>query len=581
MLTPKQLYDLYSSQPCTEWGSYPELHGLKSHANGTPHYMRRVVQFMKHLKYPCISNAPGYNDIKQTGDNQLALTYKFLESLDSECFKEQQPSVKSGTSHSVRNACDISRACTYIYRKIESAWEHRMATEYLERFGINSLSDCLMALGPDLVPNDTAYNGRAPNMGEMSCLPLPSDHIGATGSQGFSCMTEPNTDSPPKCRSCGFCPDTPVDGDPCCEQGTIRYQNLCCGAPLSSRANFALLISVALDESSTYSNATVNNITTVSANSFEEFLSNGVNQIDLKFNDGILLNDRLWIYSSTRSKTDIMSYKEYTFKMKHVGILPRKIYGGYANFLDNSGSNFYAIFDDLFLDYFQSKNGFDYQTSTTTFDLSRESDRSLLVSNTRSHIVRARTISLLNADTSICVQEIKDLLWNGYGIVLFSNVGFPNSRDSRGLSYPDRIWYTTYSIIGYDDTKKHYDECVYILHCPWGKWNSGGQPYWGDLPDGAFVVTEQHLKCMLTYYPDHDYYDCRDRTPCNRAIRGKLCDDQNFLKTLEACGGHGPPEKCEQYFCAPQQRAMGLAFAVSLNDGFIPQDLQYWNPTNI
>jgi hypothetical protein len=241
--------------------------------------------------------------------------------------------------------------------------------------------------------------------------------------------------------------------------------------------------------------------------------------------------------------------------MRYVGLLPRDIYGGYANLLNNSGSNFYSIIDDIFLDYVQNRNGF--------------------INTLTPNIYRARTISMLSADVNEAAASIKDLLWNGYGIVLFSNVGFPNSRDSRGLSYPDRMWYTTYSIIGYDDTKIDYNECVYVLSCPWGKWNNGGEPIWGPLPDGCFLVTETHLKCMLKVYADRDYYGCRSKLPCNPVLYD--CDSPTVLRELAGCGNHGPAEKCEPYFCASQQKAMGLAFAVSLNEGFPKQTLDHYS----
>lgn len=593
MLTPKELYETYSSSPCKENSSfYPNpLYGNGSYAAGTPHYMRRVVQFMKHLKYPCIKDAPGYKDgtadnIRSTGAGKIGLPFKILQSLDSECFTEIQPTIDSGTSHSIRNACDISRSCTFVASGLVDQWKHRMATEYIQYFGSNSLSDCLMTLGPDLVPEEVAYFGRAPNVDKsnpetyagMVCLPTELDNIGATGAT-WSCMTPPGAGGadppPPKCRSCEYCPDPPDPENPCCryEQGSVEYQNYCCKAPMTVRPDFGYLISNSSDINTQnirprniYPLSKVDNFNVIATDWSTNSTTLTQSEISaytsiitkLALNEGIVFkNNQVYVYTnpSYNDKYDIRSYTDYIYKMRYVGLLPRDIYGGYANLLNNSGSNFYSIIDDIFLDYVQNRNGF--------------------VNSLIPNIYRAKTISMLSANVNEAVSSIKDLLWNGYGIVLFSNVGFPNNRDTAGLSYPDRMWYTTYSIIGYDDTKIDYNECVYVLSCPWGKWNTGGEPVWGPLPDGCFLVTETHLKCMLKVYADRDYYNCRNKLPCNPALYD--CNSATVLKELAGCGGHGPENKCEPYFCASQQKAMGLAFAISLNDGFPKQTLNHYS----
>lgn len=651
MLTPQQLYESYSANPCSEDSFFATnpLHGSGPYGNGTPHYMKRVVQFMRHLKYPCVRDTPDFSnlgaivpDIRNTGSKKIGLPFKFLESLDSECFKEVQPSIKSGTAHSIRNSCDISRACVliggralpepseneedepvptdpFLISQVQKIWHHRMATEYITHFGSNSLSDCLMVLGPDLIPEDVAYDGRAPNINYttypggsifppgidlgigpwkgMGCLPREKDFDGATGSN-WRCMPNPsNPSSPPKCRSCNYCnPENP--SDPCCSGDTPLRQNLCCGAPRSIRADFGLLINNSFD--SIANNIRPSKIYPLHINNFNDlknidnlnipFLRKTaiLNIIDrLKINEAFsLLDGSIYMLNPSRDlagrwspnpKLDIRSYNVFTYKLKHVGLLPRNIYGGYVNLLDNSGSNFYGIMDDVFLDYFQTINGYNYENDQVTNNLRSSAYRSIIMNEPKTNILRARTISMLPPDPDIAVKDIKDLLWNGYGIVLFSNVGFPNTRDSSGLSYPDRMWYTTYSIIGYDDSLREFDECVYVLHVPWGKWNDGGHPSWGPLPDGAFLVTEQHLKCMLKVYADRDYYGCRPQ-PCNPILSD--CNSPEEIAKEAGCGGHGPEDKCEPYFCASKQKAMGLAFAISLNEGFPAQTLDHlqWLP---
>jgi hypothetical protein len=80
---------------------------------------------------------------------------------------------------------------------------------------------------------------------------------------------------------------------------------------------------------------------------------------------------------------------------------------------------------------------------------------------------------------------------------------------------------------------------------------------------------------MLKIYADRDYYGCRSKLPCNPALYN--CNDQSVLRELAGCGNHGPADKCEPYFCASQQKAMGLAFAISLNDGFPQQILDHYS----
>lgn len=606
MLTPEQLYAAYSIDPCES--VYDELRGYDTNGAGTPYYFSRIIKFLKHVKYPCFYEAPNVSTIKDTGKNKLGLPFKFLQELDLGAYSEIQPSIRSGTSHSIRNACDTARACFISANGDKSTWNNRMSAEYIERYGENSLPDCLMVLGPDLVPPIVALTGRAPgapvsipsSYSGISCIPY--DGIGAMGA-ARSCVADP-TPPPPgeqpvyKCRSCDFCilnqDGEPINPeDPCCKwRGfPVQYINYCCKAPMTSSLDFSYIISD-LDADSInrpfrtlvlYNVDNINVIENFSLNS-TPLSENEKNEINTKLR-GISPNqlvtfrdDSVWaftgtaiidnLYTGTSNPFVVSNYTQYTKKLRHVGILERKIYGGYANLLDNSGNNFYAITDDIFLEYFQGINGWDNTNQKST----------------NGTISRARTISLLlsasatdgmspTTNSQQMVDSIKDLLWNGYGVVLFSNVGFPNVRDSTGLSYPDRIWYHTYAIVGYDDTKREFDECVYVLSSPWGNWIAGGNPSWGPLPPGCFLVTETHLKCMIKFYPDRDYTNCKSKLPCNPAIYD--CDDASVLLGLRGCGGHTAENKCEPYRCYKQQGAFGLVFAISLTEGFPAQILDH------
>jgi hypothetical protein len=551
MLSPKELYELYSLFPCTvslpspysQLDSdvvYNKLSGgfltfVPNVAIGTPVNWLRTINFFKNLKYPCLENAPNIDQIRNTGQNKLCLSFRFLQKMDIEAYEERQPTTRSGTAHSVRNSCDLSRACYLISQGNEKSWYARMATEYIEYFAHNSLPDCLMMCGPDLIdPVITEYY-RAPGMkvkesepytisgassydldGEildravrqdvgMLCFPK-SGKDGVAGAEHFCGPTIPlpcKTDC--KCISCDGCPvdseGKVIDPDlPCCRPGTIYHANECCNIAKKS-------------------------------------VTNRVKDFSL------------WVKSDDGSFDGTILRGRVGEKLKHIGILERKLYSGYANFTNQCSAEKPPIcIDDVFFDHFQSINGWDYKTNTNL----TLSDPQIYRARTISLILRATVQSPSNiaTDTTWMIQQIKDLLWNGYGVLLLTNIGFPNTRDSTGVSFPDRIFYQTYSIIGYDDTRTLYNECVYVLHCPFGDWNSGGHPEWGPLPKGCFLVTESHLKCIISYFPTSDFYRCVD---CGSSSLGA----------------------CEPFDCRPQQRAFGFLFAISLQEGFPKQELDH------
>jgi hypothetical protein len=485
MLTPKELYNQYTLQICDN------IYG-----RGTPYSLIRLVQFLKHLKTPCYSSVTTINN---TGAGKLGIPFKFLRRLDAEAFEEIQPSLDSGTSHAVRNSCDLMRACDIEITKSYHLWESRMSTEYLQHFASTSLYDCLMLLGPDLVSEDTAIN-RATGCGDLSCVEntkYGTKIVGAVGATHMcqSDILSPNTKYCGSCNTCQVLPEDPSYAtDPCCGGNCAERINKCCGGPITSRFDFTYL----------------------------------QRSDDSVFGTNVFTG---WIDQV----------------LKHVGIIKRKDYGGYGNFIDNSGSNFYACPDNIFLRYMQSQNGYNYEDNTETAGT----------------IDRVKTISGLFGSPTTISNSIKDLLFNGYGVVLFTNVGFSNIRDSTGLSYPDRNWYHTYSIIGYDDRKTEYPECVFLLANSWGEWNSGGSPSWGPIPPGSFLVTESHLKCMLAFNRAPDYKSCRSRycpPPCTSPSEYAACTEEG---------------SCVPFDCSDKQRAFGMAFALSTKNGFVPRTLNY------
>lgn len=543
MLSPKELYESYSISPC---GYYANGNSFLENGRGSPYDLNRIIRFLKHVNHPCYI-AMDTSEIDGTGDKQLALTFKFLQSLDSEAFAEGQPLIESGPAYSVRNSADITRASYFYANNLTNQWQARMATEYLEHFCGNSLPDCLMMLGPDLVEDSVAYNDRAPST--LGCF-----YHGA-GSR-FFCYSPPLTDSPPICV-CGVTPFAgdadpcpPGTDDPCCLSG-VEFENLCCKVGRSSRLDFSYSIPVddmgyTPDINNVYFSTAVSNIETVDVD-----LEQAIDR-DIRANDALVLsNGQVWVLQNNYPRMSNSYIRRY-FIMKHIGILERKDYGGYANFVSPSGKNFNATLDDIFLEHFRSTDQYRCKTISTVLDVQK---------------VKANT----STNTSLMLNSIKDLIYNGYGVVLLSNVGFPNIRDSTGLCYPDRIWYQTYSIIGYDDRKLEYPECVYVLSCPFGDWIEGGHPSWGPLPPGCFLVTESHLRCMINFYPGTDFFDCRKRY-CNPVLYD--CEDPSVRIGFDGCGA--PEEgKCTPYYCTQQQAAFGMLFALSLSDGFPVQNLPH------
>jgi len=259
-----------------------------------------------------------------------------------------------------------------------------------------------------------------------------------------------------------------------------------------------------------------------------------------------------WRYTKTVSQGyPIVSSQD--FPLMHGGILTRKSYAGYVNLLNNTGSTLHSCPGDLLLKYIQKHNDYDYVNNV-----------SFVPSKTTTPIDRIKTISLIySISPSEITSSIKDLIYNGYGVVIMTNVGFSNKRDSVGLSFPDRIWYHSFSIIGYDDRRKDYEDCVFLLSNTWGKWNDGGHPTWGPIPDGSFLVTEYHLSCMLNLYRS-DQWGCRKKTRPPLS----LAPEEEYA----ACVDDG---SCTPWGCSKHQSALGFAFALSMTEGFPRQSLNY------
>lgn len=502
MLTSSELYSSYTNNPCSDDGT----------GAGTPYDLYKLSTFLKQVKYPCLKNVPGYSGIRFDNTdwkNNIALPYKYLEVLDPQLFSEIQPTITAGTSHAIRNAADISRACDIVtssssngvYDSITQSaaatgWITRGATEHMFSFGENYITNCLFALGPDLVSFGVATTGRGTGCDEMDCLPpwKGGTQGSALGAQ-FSCESPSPESTTKECTPCGKCPEDD-DTHPCCDvDSCVKKMNNCCGDPPGDS---------------------------------EEFIFDAS-----EFELGFKYDQFQTVPPSGRIPADSSN------SIRHIGYLLRKKYGGYANMQDVS-ENLWTCPRDLFIKYAQKNNGYDY-----SLNISKPGNY---------NIQRVKTISYVNE-----TEDVKALLFNGYGVVLNTNIGFSKIRDNRGLAYPDKIWYHSYAIVGYDDTKTEFNECVFVLANSWGNWNSGGHPSWGKLPVGCFLVTESHLKRMLNL-ERIDKVGCRKLVDINGETIEEACTEDN---------------SCVPWECGKNQRPMGMAFVLCFSDNLQQRKFAY------
>lgn len=101
-----------------------------------------------------------------------------------------------------------------------------------------------------------------------------------------------------------------------------------------------------------------------------------------------------------------------------------------------------------------------------------------------------KTVSLVKT-----VEEARDALANGYGLSVCSSYGFSNKRDSKGFAKTSGSWAHAMAWIACDDTG---DEPAFLVQNSWGKWNDGGHPSWGPIPDGSFLIHADVAAGMLS-----------------------------------------------------------------------------------
>ena len=100
-----------------------------------------------------------------------------------------------------------------------------------------------------------------------------------------------------------------------------------------------------------------------------------------------------------------------------------------------------------------------------------------------------KTVSLVRT-----IEEARDALANGYGLAVCSSFGFSNKRDKNGVSNVSGSWAHCMAWIACDDTGS---EPLFLVQNSWGKWNDGGHPEWGPIPDGSFLIRSDVAGQML------------------------------------------------------------------------------------
>lgn len=110
-----------------------------------------------------------------------------------------------------------------------------------------------------------------------------------------------------------------------------------------------------------------------------------------------------------------------------------------------------------------------------------------LVKVARQHQIK--TTSLIKT-----VEEARDALYNGYGINVCSNYGFSNNRNDKGIARAQGNWSHSMAWTACDDTGT---QPYFLVQNSWGKWNSGGHPAWGPIPDGSFLIDSDTAAGML------------------------------------------------------------------------------------
>ena len=89
-------------------------------------------------------------------------------------------------------------------------------------------------------------------------------------------------------------------------------------------------------------------------------------------------------------------------------------------------------------------------------------------------------------------DQVRDMLYQGYGIFNCSSLGFSRTRNEDGVSSVSGSWAHAQCWLGYDDrpeTHKKYGQALVLWNNSWNKWNDGPRRVRGtdiDIPHGSY-----------------------------------------------------------------------------------------------
>ena len=92
------------------------------------------------------------------------------------------------------------------------------------------------------------------------------------------------------------------------------------------------------------------------------------------------------------------------------------------------------------------------------------------------------------------VEEARDGLANGYGIVCGSNYGNSGVRNNYGISPWDSSWNHAMAWGGCDDTGS---DLLFLILQSWGLWNRGGTAKNFKMPGGSFLIRSRDAERMI------------------------------------------------------------------------------------
>lgn len=102
-----------------------------------------------------------------------------------------------------------------------------------------------------------------------------------------------------------------------------------------------------------------------------------------------------------------------------------------------------------------------------------------------------KTVSLVHS-----IDDVLDLVYNGYGLTIASNFGFTNKRDKNGICKRSGNWNHQMSIVGADDSGQRDKDPLFLIQNSWGP-NWVGGPRVLDQPEGSFWVYAETLLGMI------------------------------------------------------------------------------------